>query len=133
MAKDLKALEKDVASLSKDLADVLKRLRYNEDRIKILADALTSEKDIEKLLDALYDKMSREASDNVKSTYNDTVREMELREKREAARNKEFDAEIEKSKKEAQKYTDEALKEFEKMKIESRLQVLEAKVASLGR
>ncbi|MCB1343139.1 MAG: hypothetical protein KDK24_19130 [Pseudooceanicola sp.] len=133
MPKDLKALEKDVAALVKDMADVKKRLSYNEDRIKILADALTSEKDIEKLLDALYAKMSREAEDTVKSTYNDTVREMELREKRDAARNKELDAEFDKTRKESEKYTDEAMKQIEKMKIESRLQVLEAKVASLGR
>ncbi|MFC4671780.1 hypothetical protein ACFO5X_24730 [Seohaeicola nanhaiensis] len=133
MPKDLKALEKDVAALSKSMDDVLKRLRYNEDRIKILADALTSEKDIEKLLDALYSKMSREAEDTVKSTYNDTVREMELREKRDAARNKEYDAELQKARKESEKYTDEAVKQFEKMRIETRLQVLEAKVASLGR
>lgn len=129
MAEDLKSLSKKLATQEKQIADILKRLKFNEDRIKVLADSLTSEKDIEKLLDVHFDKLSREQNDNYKAN----TRRMELNEKRMDAADKAREKEMDQARKEAEAYADKAMKDFEKSKLEARLTVIEAKLASLGR
>lgn len=133
MADDVKSLGKRLTAVEKQLGDITKRLKFNEDRIKVLADSLTSEKDIEKLLETHYNKLDRDRSEDMKST----TRRMELQEKLLKARTleskKEMDKEVERVRQEAEAYAQTAMKQVEKSKLEARLIRLEAMVKSLGR
>ena len=129
MADDVKSLGKRLTAVEKQLGDITKRLKFNEDRIKVLADSLTSEKDIEKLLDTHISKMDRERADDMKST----MRRMDLKEKLVEAQKRESQKEIEKYRQDAEAQAKAAIKDFEKSKLEARLIRLEALMKTLGR
>ncbi|MAY86398.1 MAG: hypothetical protein CML02_06770 [Pseudooceanicola sp.] len=129
MADDVKSLGKRLTAVEKQLGDITKRLKFNEDRIKVLADSLTSEKDIEKLLDTHISKMDRERADDMKST----MRRMDLQEKLVEAQKRESQKEIEKYRQDAEAQAKAAIKDFEKSKLEARLIRLEALMKTLGR
>jgi hypothetical protein len=124
-----KEVEKQLKALWKAIGDIEKRLKFVEDRGKVLADSLTSPKDLEKLMDVHIDKMVREQKDTMKAT----ERRMEIQEKLYGAQEKQWKKEAEKLSKEGEKQAKEAMKEFEKQRLDARLTTLEAIVAKLGK
>jgi hypothetical protein len=54
----------DIKLLTKKCTDLEKRLRFAEAKLKVVADAMTSPKDIENYLDVLHKKMGREMAVN---------------------------------------------------------------------
>ncbi len=99
-------MPEDVKSLTKKCTDLEKKLNAAEAKIKALADSMTSPKDIEKYIDVL----RKESNNSEKSV----KREIELQKKASEALVKQE--------------TQKALKQVEKMNLESRLTRLEALV-----
>ncbi|MEW9921674.1 hypothetical protein AB2B41_18860 [Marimonas sp. MJW-29] len=122
-----KEVEKQIKLIWKELSrlnDIEKRLKFVEERGKVLADSLTSEKDLEKLMDVHIKKLERDQQDSMKAT----ERRMEIQQKIYEAQEKKWDKENEKYRKESEKM----LKEVEKQQLDVRLKVLEARIAKLG-
>jgi hypothetical protein len=124
MADDIKSLAKRVSAIEKTLTTMEKRLKFVEDRGKVLADSLTSSKDIEKLLDVHYKKMSNDPAVSNKQV----MREMELSEKLRDAERKARDKEDEKYRKEAEKISKTYATEADRRLLEARLTTVEAMV-----
>lgn len=124
-----KQVEKQLKDIWKAIADIQKRLKFVEERGKVLADSLTSSKDIDKLIDVHVRKMERSRSEDMKAT----ERRFELSDKLVAAQEKESEKGFERQRKEAERITRDAIKDIEKQKLDARLTALEARVASMGR
>lgn len=112
--------------LKKLQADTEKRLKFAEDRIKILTDALTTSKDVEKILDAYHKRMGNDP--NFSNKY--TMREFELSEKARTLRERELDKELAKRDKEIAQLEKKMMTEAQAKQLEARLSQLEAKVAA---
>ncbi|MBB94653.1 MAG: hypothetical protein CML68_08630 [Rhodobacteraceae bacterium] len=127
MADDIKALTKRVAQLEKQLKqlDTERRLRFAEDRIKVLTDSLTSSKDIEKILEAYYRRMSADPQFSNKVV----MREYELSEKAREARDREYQKDMDRYDKELMRMSKETASEAQIRAIEMRLTSLEAQVS----
>ncbi len=128
-------MAKDIKELSKITYDMEKRLKFNEARIKALADAMTSSKDIEKYLDVLYNKMGRELSETEMVSRKLQDRQHEMSEKAYKAREKESRKEWERGNAAMQKEVDGYAKEAEKMAKDSvrkaEMTAMAARIANL--
>ncbi|MBL4766440.1 MAG: hypothetical protein JKY94_01765 [Rhodobacteraceae bacterium] len=130
----------DIKSLTKKCVDLEKRLKFAEAKIKVVADAMTSAKDIDKFLDVLQDKMEKDFKKGIETSEKTLNREFEMSQKSTDTYNKEKEREYQKQRKEDEKFN----KEMEKMSNDSvrqaefsmimaRLANLEAQVAGLRR
>ena len=132
--KRLSAIEKQLKQILKFEGDLERRVKFVEERGKVLADSLTKGKDLEKLLEVHQRKMMREFEQGQKDSWERqkaTERRLDIREKREQAFERENQKEHEKNRKEAEKYADEQWKQWEKQRLDTRLATLEATVAAL--
>lgn len=127
----------DVKSLAKKNADLEKRLKFAEAKIKVLADSMTSAKDIEKYLDVLHNKMSSDMQSNIKISEKAVMRAHEISKKATDADIKEYDQAAEKhymqAKKEMEKFQKQSVRQAEFSILQSRIMVLETLVASIRR
>lgn len=133
MADDLKAVTKMVA-------DMEKRMKHNEDRIKVLVDSMTSSKDINDLLKAHYKKMNQEIQDNAKISMKSMERQVELSDKLADAREKEVKRSseqnikmLEEVRKEQSKIGKDAVRQAEMAVLKSRVATLESLVKALSK
>ena len=100
-------MAEDIKKIAKSVSDMEKRLKFVEDRGKILADSITSSKDIEKLLDLQYKKMSNDPEFSNKAVQ----RELELKDKLQDAQFKEQDKEAQKIQKQVEKMNKDLVSE----------------------
>lgn len=114
-------MDKKVAKL---ISDLEKRLKFVEDRGKVLADTITSSKDIEKLLDV---HTKRILSDPAVSN-KQIERYQELAEKQREADRKEWEKALDHQDKEQEKLQKKFATEADKARLEARLALLEKKV-----
>ena len=130
MKDDLKYLAKRLDTLEKSLklADLDKRMKFAEDRIRVLADSLTSSKDVEKMLDVYYKRMSNDPNISNKVL----MREVELSNKARESRDKEMDREWEKENQRIDKETRRIQKDLERLNretvSEARLKAIEMRL-----
>ncbi|MAC81730.1 MAG: hypothetical protein CML66_27145 [Rhodobacteraceae bacterium] len=130
MKDDLKSLAKRLDTLEKSLklADLDKRMKFAEDRIRVLADSLTSSKDVEKMLDVYYKRMSNDPNISNKVL----MREVELSNKARESRDKEMDREWEKENQRIDKETRRIQKDLERLNretvSEARLKAIEMRL-----
>ena len=117
-------MAEDIKSLTKKIVDLEKRLKVAESKVKVLADSMTSAKDIDKLLEIHQKKMSKDQELSAK----DLTREIELSDKLREAERKERDKEYEKMRKEMDKMNKTLVQEAELKVIKSRLATVEALV-----
>ena len=122
-------MAEDIKKIAKSVSDMEKRLKFVEDRGKILADSITSSKDIEKLLDLQYKKMSNDPEFSNKAVQ----RELELKDKLQDAQFKEQDKEAQKIQKQVEKMNKDLVSEAKFQMLEARVKVLEALVSSILR
>ena len=131
---------KDLKAVFKILDDMEKRMKFNENRIKMLVDSMTSSKDIEKSLDVLYKKMNREVVESQNVSSKTQRREIEMSEKLAIAREKEMKREYEKQDKmmdaiykEHDKIAKDAVRKAEMVTLQTRVIALEAQVKALSK
>ncbi|QEW21068.1 hypothetical protein LA6_003271 [Marinibacterium anthonyi] len=130
MKDDLKSLAKRLDTLEKSLklADLDKRMKFAEDRIRVLADSLTSSKDVEKMLDVYYKRMTNDPNISNKVL----MREVELSNKARESRDKEMDREWEKENQRIDKETRRIQKDLERLNretvSEARLKAIEMRL-----
>ncbi|MGC1505787.1 MAG: hypothetical protein WA782_16785 [Sulfitobacter sp.] len=133
MADDLKAVTKMVA-------DMEKRMKHNEDRIKVLVDSMTSSKDIDKALAVHFKKMNQEIQDSTHISMKSMERKIELSDKLADAREKEakrsYEQQIkmvEEVQKDQNKIGKDAVRQAEMAVLKSRVATLEAQVKALSK
>jgi hypothetical protein len=135
-------MAEDIKSLTKKIVDLEKRLKFNENKIKALADNMTNPRDIERYLDVLQVKMGKDFDKGLKNNEKAVNREFEIsiraQDARDKARDKEWENETNKIRKENDKYRKEAdkiakdnVRRAELGVIQSRLATLESMVKSL--
>lgn len=127
----------DVKSLTKKCTDLEKRLKFAEAKIKVLADAMTSSKDMEKYADVLFANLGKGMDVSIRTSETAQMRAIEFSEKSmetyNKKREKEFDQESKKIKKELDRLGKESIRQTEFAIVQSRLVALEAIVAGLSR
>lgn len=130
----------DIKSLTKKCVDLEKRLKFAEAKIKVVADAMTSAKDIEKFLNVLQDKMEKDFKKGIETSEKTLNREFEMSNKSTDAYNKEKEKEYQKHRKENEKIgkemdkmAKESVRQAEFSMIMARLGALEAQVAGIRR
>lgn len=127
----------DIKSLSKKNTELEKRLKFAEAKIKILADSMTSPKDIEKYLNLLEVKIEKDTKKEILVSQKAQGRAAEVA-------SQAIDAVIREQEKDRKKENQQQIKDFEKMQKEairrtefnimlSRIATLEAMVAGLSR
>jgi vacuolar-type H+-ATPase subunit I/STV1 len=137
-------MAEDIKSLTKKIAELEKRLKFNDNKIKALADNMTDSKSIEKYVDVLQKKIDKDASKGRDVSEKAITREIELVERateaREKARDKDYERENrkwrkegEKAQKDMEKMVKDSVRQGEMAVIEGRLKALEAIVAALSK
>ena len=135
-------MAEDIKSLTKKNADLEKRLKFTEAKIKVIADSMTSPKDIEKYLDVLEAKMEKDMKKGIQLSEKSLARELEVSEKltdaNDKQREKEYEADRQRYRKENEKYRKEmeqvskdAIRQAEFISLTGRVIRLEAIVAGL--
>ncbi len=133
MADELKAVTKMVA-------DMEKRMKHNEDRIKVLVDSMTSSKDIDKALAVHFKRMNQEIQDSAHISMKSMERKIELSDKLADAREKEAKRSYEQQvkmvaevQKDQNKIGKDAVRQAEMAALKSRVATLEAQVKALSK
>lgn len=137
----------DIKSLAKKYADLEKRLKFSEAKIKVVADSLTSAKDIEKYLDVLQRKIEKDMRKGIEVSEKANMREFDMSQKALDARDKENEKEYQQQRKEDEKIRKEnekfrkaverqmkeSIRQSEFITLQARIAALEGMVAALGK
>ena len=131
-------MAEDIKSLTKKCTDLEKRLKFAEAKIKVIADSMTSAKDIEKYLDVLETKMEKDMRKGIEVTEKAFTRENEMSQTVMDANEKEHEKERLQQRKEGDKirkemdaFAKESVRQAEFTIVQARLATLESMVAGL--